>query len=474
MPGVQGRAEGSRPPAAARGTWSAPRSGWGGGPAPRLPRGGLECPAVRVGRRSRPPAAARAAAGTGEWRAVELLHLPPDWASYLNELAFFDNPSDELFLRGLGDIRAWHYFESGYWVQDEDQRDLANLVCVLDELEKRHDSLDFVAPRCFEVIKLMESVRALRGRARYSPHPVLNDLAVCVAASLAGQADSRALPERLPRARAWRDELAAVDFDHPDVGRAFDYFDRALLELPSQEALTTLLQASELLQVVIDLRSQWRAQLEARYTRWAIPEIGSRLEQAWEEMPSLEVWREEIVPLWTELSLWWGQNRELLTLPCEFLVNWIPQVDQDLDALVSHEFEGDLAGVTDWVEALADDFASARALLRDSSHLRGTQAGDYFELIQGLLANTLPVVVVAELFEQSPPPDSWRPVVEAISEFARGGPRELLYQARTRLLDLVPSEIGWTCPFCSQVNASDCVQCVHCGEQTSVTLVTEM
>ena len=401
---------------------------------------------------------------------MELLHLPPDWASFLNELAFFEQPSDELFVRALGDVRAWHTFESGFWVNEEDRRDLDSLAVVLSELEKKHDSLDFVAPRCFEMVKLMDSIRARRERASYSLHPVLNDLGLAVAATLAGQAEDRAVRERLPRVRAWRDELWACRTDHEDLLRGFELFDRALGELPSREALVTLLQSAEILQVLVDWRRRWLEDLSREYTRWPIPEVGPRLERAWEEMPSAEVWESRSAPLWTELAYWWGQNRELLPLPAEFLVSWMAQVDEDLDALVSLDVsEGlDLAELEGWVDALAADFAAASRLMRPTEHLRGGQGGYYFELIQGLLRNTLPVVVVPELLRESPPPEGWRPVVEGIAEYVRGGPRELLYEARMRLLDLVPDGVGWYCPFCSAANGLDAERCASCGEVNAV------
>ena len=68
---------------------------------------------------------------------MEIIHLPSAWVRYLNELAFFETPTEEAvagFEQGVLDAQAWHAFESAYWVSAEEQQQLENLRFALGEL----------------------------------------------------------------------------------------------------------------------------------------------------------------------------------------------------------------------------------------------------------------------------------------------------------------------------------------------------
>lgn len=433
---------------------------------------------------------------------MEITHLPSAWASYLNELAFFHTPAEETseaYFRALQDARNWHYFESAYWVSESQKQALANLEYVLGQMETSHD-LQKLLPWAFEAVQLMEGVQVERDKATYSADPLINDLVLCGACSLQGQALERAVAERLPRLQSWGDRLRdAFETLKPvlpeqaqrDLEVGFTNLQRASTELARPESLKTgmsrLVDCSELLRVLVEWRRKAREQQMQRFQRWsALPMVGAGLEQAFEQLQHLDssarahFWLEAVQPLWIELSNWWGQQRELLPLPCDFLCQWLPQVDQDLAELTDFEpgpaiADETLDELSQWVDELVASFAEASPKMLQVGHLRGGAAGHYYEVIQGLLRNTLPVPAVPALFQQSNPPEAWREVVDRLLEYSKGGPRELLYEARDLLLSLVPAPdlsetIGWVCPFCHQKVASGLTSCGHCGGGASVSL----
>ena len=430
---------------------------------------------------------------------MEITHLPPALTGYLNELAFFRQPSDEMlfeFEQGLSDLRAWHYFESAYWVSDAQKQELANLEFLLNEMAAL-PPLDKLLPQAFEVVQLMESVQAERDKATYSADPLINDLVLAGACWSAGQALERAVPERLPRLQVWGSRLQeAFEAMRPvlpadaqrDLEVGFRHLSLAMEELGSlasvKAGMARLVETSELLLVLVEWRRKGRERQMERFRRWPIPLVGAALEECFEalsEVPDRVVfWGEAVRPLLVELSHWWGQQRELLPLPADFLAEWIPQVDQDLAELTEFSAEEGisdevLADLTDWVDALAAGFAEAQRRMQATGHLRGGAAGHYYEVIQGLLRNTLPVPAVPGLFTAANPPEAWQGVVDRMLEFTKGGPRELLYEARDELLRLVPPPDvseggGWTCPFCQQKVPSGRTTCGHCGGGASVSL----
>lgn len=434
---------------------------------------------------------------------MEIIHLPPGWAGYLNELAFFRQPSDEMqaaFAQSLNDVRAWHAFESAYWIDQAEQQKLENLAFLIEELSQGPPTVDFLVPRCFQVVELMEAVQADRDKAHMSRDPLINDLLLACACRLKGQADDRALPERAPRLVKWLEKLEegfhAVSPQLPEAARqelegAFDEAYGVAEELKQngidKELMGSLVRSSEMLTVLVEWRSQARQALAEKYQRWLLPLIGPTLEDCFKQLKGAPppgraaIWSERVEGLLEELSFWWGQNRELLPLPAEFLGEWISQVDQDLAELTDWEAgaqidDQTLAQLEEWVEAVADGFTQARQRLKSVEHLRGGQPGYYFEAIQGLLRNSLPVVAVPELLNSSSPPESWREVVDAMLEFTKGGPRELLYEARDKLLELVPppsdepEQAAWICPFCQSSQPVGRTTCGHCGGGASVSL----
>lgn len=428
---------------------------------------------------------------------MEIVHLPPALVAYLNELAFFRTPSEEAlgdFEQAIEDFRAWHYFESAYWVSDAQKQDLANLEYLLGDIG---GPLQKMLPQAFEIVQIMEAVQAERDKATYSPDPLINDMVLAGACWLAGQAEERAVAERLPRLRVWGSRLEeGFEAMRPvlpaeaqrDLQVGFRHFEQALGELGSlvtlKAGMARLVETSELLLVLVEWRRKARERQMERFGRWPIPLVGAGLEECFEALPDAPnravFWAESVRPLFVELSFWWGQQREMLPLPADFLCEWIPQVDQDLAELA--DFSSDdgisdsvLADLTDWVDALAGSFGEAAGHMQATGHLRGGAAGHYYEVIQGLLRNTLPVPAVPGLFMASSPPEAWQGVVDRMLEFTKGGPRELLYEARDELLRLVPApdvteHSGWTCPFCQQKVPAGRSTCGHCGGGASVSL----
>ena len=349
----------------------------------------------------------------------------------------------------------------------------------------------------FQVVGLMESIEAGRARAQYSRDPLVNDLVLAGVCRLKGQASDRAIGERLPRFSLWLERLEegfrALESGLSgevcaDLEVGFRHVRMAVEEgLTSQDSLGRLVEATDLLGVLVDWRASAREALAAKYSRWFLPLVGPSVEECFAIMRAQKpaqrarLWRSRVAGLWVALGFWWGQQRELLPLPASFLSEWIPQVDADLAELADWEPEATiedetLAELTEWVEALVAGFGESRPLMKSVEHLRGGAAGHYYEVIQGLLRDTLPVVAVPALFESANPPEAWSEVVEAMLEYTRGGPRELLYEARDMLLELVPGSAGgggedfWVCPFCEQKVATGRMVCAHCGGGASVSL----
>lgn len=446
---------------------------------------------------------------------MELTHLPPDWVEILNEMAFARAPlgsDDERFESVLVNLRSWHEFESGYSVNAAELQELDNLKFLIDEIENAYASgepaadLEFLAPRLFQIVRLMESIQDLRARAHYSGQPLVNDLVLAGAAFIEGRAEERALPDRVERLRVWKDQLwLGYEEFAPGLGeqacqdleRGFAMIEEGLDEIEQAESLKNpaqlkpslarLVDGASLLKYLVEFRFRSLEALSGQYPRWeAIPEVGAQLERGIDRLSQLDpaarpaAWEEQIRPLLLELAFWWGQNRDSLPLPAEFVQAWIAEVEELLGVLV-HFDSATLAGspseltdVEGLFDQLAGGFAEARDKLVPVQHLRGGQAGLYYEVINGLLRNTQPVFAAAEVFNNAEPPAGWQAVVDDIINYTKSGQRELLHQAREKLWTLVPAPDdgagpeSWTCPFCQHETPLGQTVCQHCGGGSSV------
>ncbi len=423
-----------------------------------------------------------------------MIHLPAEWVDYLNEVAFFQHPqasSQEKFARGIQQARDWLHFESAFWTHQAESVQLANLSSLLEELGKAPPRVDALVPRAFQAVEWMEEITQGRERAQYSRHPVLNDLALATACFLRGQAERRALPERCERVRVWLDSLRAGyeqlagGLPQPvqlDFQQSFQLFERSLDLLGQardvEKALTTLLQSSENLDILLSWMQQAQSQQEQHYTRWSLPRVSVRLQRCFENLrlasptERLTLWEQQARAAIFELSLWWGQHRELLPLPARFLEDWLPLVDDELQALLDVDFgaelgDAELEQLEQALDRLSEGLAEGQQRQLPAAHLEGGSAGHYFELIQGLLRNTLPVVAVPELLKSAPAPQAWSDVAAAILEYSKGGPREYLYEAREELLRKVPAPqleaCSWTCSVCHHACPPGHQTCGFCG-----------
>ena len=337
----------------------------------------------------------------------------------------------------------------------------------------------------------MEDITQGRERAQYSGHPVLNDLALATSCFLRGQAEPRALPERCERVRVWLDSLRegyeqlADGLPQPvqlDLEQSFQLFERSLEELRQarhvEKALISLLQSSENLDLLLGWMRQAQRQQEQHFTRWSLPRGSVRLQRCFENLRLVSpaerpmLWEQQARPAIFELSLWWGQHRELLPLPASFLEDWLGLVDEELQTLLDLEFgpelgDAELEQLEQALDRLSSSLAEGQQWQLPAAHLEGGSAGHYFELIQGLLRNTLPVVAVPELLQSAPAPQAWSDVAAAILEYSKGGPREYLYEAREELLRKVPAPqleaCSWTCSVCHHACPPGHQACGFCG-----------
>lgn len=445
---------------------------------------------------------------------MDLPHLPPDWVAVLNEMAFapLTDEGHEQLRQGVCDLEGWYAFESSYALDAAELQQLDNLSFLVGELRQglfddKAPDLDFLVPRLVQCVRLMDAIRDGRQRTHYTEHRVVDDLIVAAACWMSGGAEARAIHERIPRIEAWKAQLwesyQGVRQQLPEQGQrdldfGFEAFDEALDEIEQFEhlqdpqelkaSLAKLVEATGVLHFLVDFRLQFLEKISATYQRWlALPQIGATLEHAFERLEQMPpeqrapYWNAQIRPLWVELSFWWGQQRDMLTLPCELLEPWVPEVEEQLELLVNLEpsslsDDSTLDELFASVDQLSDGFALAQASMVNVDYLRGGQAGQYYELIQGLLRNTLPVFTAISLFSTSEPPAAWQPVVDDILNYTKGGPRELLYSAREKLWTLVPDNQQtegadhWVCPLCNQNNSLGATTCQHCQSGAGVTL----
>lgn len=445
---------------------------------------------------------------------MDLPHLPPEWVAVLNEMAFSSLSEEglEQLRQGVCDLEGWYAFESSYALDAAELQQLDNLSFLISEL--RHGlfgdtapDLDFLVPRLVQCVRLMDAIRDGRQRTNYTEHRVIDDLIVAAAVWMSGGAEARALHERIPRIEAWKAQLwesyLGVRQQLPDQGRqdldlGFEAFDEALDEIeqfehlqePQQlkDSLAKLVEATQVLHFLVDFRLQFLQKISTTYQRWqALPQIGSTLEHAFERLEQMppgqrsDYWGSQVRPLWVELSFWWGQQRDMLTLPCDTMEQWVPEVEEQMELLMnldpsSLSDDATLDELFASVDQLSEGFAQAQASMVSVDYLRGGQAGQYYELIQGLLRNTLPVFTAVSLFSASEPPSAWQPVVDDILNYTKGGPRELLYRAREKLWSLVPNHQQgegvdhWVCPLCNQNNSLGATTCQHCQGGAGVTL----
>lgn len=397
-------------------------------------------------------------------------------------LGYASDETHEQLEQAVVDLEEWHHFQAGYTTGPDELQLLDNLAFLISELRDDLASIDHLAPRLTTAVGLMERITRGRARADYSPHAILNDLALAVACTLADKAEERAIPERTAGVRAWQEELhaefqarrATLPADvRADLETAFTQFNAALHQLERAEglrdALADLLASSTLLEALIAWRAQALEALTRQHTRWPhLPLIGPRLELALgsdDPQPQVQA-------LFTELGLWWGQHRYALMLPAAAVADLFPQVEEALAFSLAEE-------IPDWEEAqqvwddLDDAFARAREAAVPVEHLRGTQAGNYLELIQSLLNHTLPIFAVPALFTQEEPPAQWLPLVEKILQHTRSGELEPLFEAREALWTLLPppdpDSLGqhWTCAVCGHANALGSGPCANCGSRAS-------
>lgn len=435
-----------------------------------------------------------------------LPHLPPEWVSLLDDLAY-DGYREELrqpIQQIAEDVSAWHHFESAYWLDDQEAQQLDNLQFLITEIEHRLGSdqaapdLDFLAPRLVQCVKLMEDIREGRQRSHYTEHSVVDELLVACAAWVSGQAQERAVHERLPKVEVWQSGLregyeafrsGLPEQAQRDLEMAFGLFEESMKQLADchrlsdkqelKPAMASLVDATSLLDFLVDLHRRQSRQLEERYSRWsAIPHVGSRLELALERLTALsseasnDYWHQQIHPLFLELSCWWGQYQDLLPLPSEWMESWTAEVDQDLDRLLQVEpahwvEDNGLEELDEILDRLHSGFAESQSRLFPVQHLQGGAAGALFELIQGLLRGMIPVAAVPDVLDSQSVPESWQDIVAEVLHYTREGDRCRLYRARERLLQQVPPPSfeeaqPWECPTCQQLNVPESSTCSNC------------
>lgn len=438
-----------------------------------------------------------------------LPYLPPTLVPYINALShkLTDHQSERPgFLEALQQLEDWLEFQSGYSLDDEELSDFENLRHLHEQLHQdlelptKKAQLDQLVPHLFQVVTLMDQVNARREAPHFSPQLAVNDFLLCGAAWLQGRASQEAVFARQERLEAYVQVLrhAFIGIKSRLVPQVVEDLETGLnhlrqgiaaLSLESkeefQDALATIKEGAEIMQFLIDWQSQDVRKQRERSSRFLIPEVGADFQEALEQARELprEQWRRGIRYLeqqalprlqatWADMRhriFWEPEQRLILWEEIEVCLEDLAAAVQDLD---NPEISEDRAldGLEEALENLSSAFSQARAHSVSHQHLLGTQAGLYIEALLGGLNQTLPFVAFPELFHSSPPPEEWKPIVDAILEFGEELDPDPLFRAGYLLLqrfpppqeDDLPGEQPWVCPSCSQTNSAAVTRCVNC------------
>lgn len=401
---------------------------------------------------------------------------------YLDALARAPEPPEELranFLRVVEELGAWTSLESGFTISQEEEADFENLRASLQRLAGPA-VVDTLLEESYAALRVMREVEAGRARAEYARDPLVNGVILCGVAVLQGRGEIEALHRRLPALRGYGQAVREMLHFHqpqirPEVAEAFETglnsWDAAVDGLQQgerlQASLARLKEAAEIVQHLVDYD---RRELAPPILR--IPRLGQALDFLLETQQREMIARllDETVP---DFDRFWERAQQSLVAPEPERSEWLEQIWHLADALVEElkrVGEGaELEPLADICSQMSDAFVTLTSLAPDSTHLRGTQAGDYYTYMSGLLRRTLPAHGIPNLLRLSPPPAAWSAVVAALEAFRLSGDGHEIRQGMLEILRLCPPVEGalapdfWNCPYCGKLMAVGERTCAHCN-----------
>lgn len=432
---------------------------------------------------------------------MDFTHLPPSMVEFLDALARTPDPPEEqrvAFLQVVDDLSAWARLEGSFTISEQEATEFENLRVSLHLLESvrgervRWLSLDELLDAGFAALRLMRDVEARRGRAEYARDPLVNGFILCGVAVLQGRGEVEALRARLPALRTYSEWLRELQRTHqprlrPEVAQAIEVglqsWEKSLLALEQaaeppalQDALAQLKEAAEITQHLLDYDRR-----EVVVTRLHIPRLAPALEllletaAQWSESERHErLGRllDEAVPAF---DTFWERAQQSLIAPEPERTEVLEQIWQTTDALVEQlrlvreDGVAQLGPLEEICQQLSEAFAELTGLAPPSAHLRGTQAGDYYTYMAGLLRRTLPAHAIPSMLRLSPPPEPWTLVVRSLQAYQQNGDPEELRQGMLELLRLCPPVEAvaapdfWDCPYCGRSVAVGERTCAHCN-----------
>ena len=440
--------------------------------------------------------------------STELRYLPPTVVPYLNALSHKESDHHlerDGFLAALQQFTDWWNFQSGYWLDKEEEARFDNLKLLHEEVRQaleipdKQEQLDRLVPDLYQIVTLMDQINHRREAPHYSPQLAVNDFLLCGAAWLNERADDAAVEDRLERLQAYVQVLRHAFIGNrsrllPEVVEALEIGLEHLrtglqsidLDDPErfQDGLAAIAEGAEIMQFLIDWQRQDVTRHGERNQRFAIPAAGADFQEALEQARELprEQWRRgiryleqnvipQLVANWESMRsrVFWEPNQRLAVW--EDIQLGIEDVSAAVADLNNPEIpEGEaLDAFEQALESLSQSFRRARSQSLPHQHLMGSQPGRYIEALLGALNQTLPFVAFPELFHSSPPPEEWKPIVDAILEFGVDLEPDHLYRAGYLLLQRFPPPTDeplapqdWTCPSCGHSNHHEATRCIHC------------
>ena len=440
--------------------------------------------------------------------STDLRYLPPNVVPYLNALSHKGSDHQlELdgFLLALQQFTDWWVFQSGYSIDEEEDAQFDNLKLLHGEVRQalempgKQAQLDRLVPDLYQIVTLMDLVNERREAPHYSPQLAVNDFLLCGAAWLKDRADDAAVESRLDRLQAYVGVLRHAFIGNksrllPEVVEALEtglaHLRKGLQEIDLddrekfQDGLAAIAEGAEIMQFLIDWQRQDVGKQIESNPRFTIPGAGPAFQEAVEQARQLprEQWRRGIRYLEQSVipqmeASWDSMRTRILWEPNQRLALWeeIQLGMDDVKAAVADLNDSEipdgeaLDGLEQALETLSLSFRQARDHSLAHQHLMGSQAGHYLEAIFGALNQTLPFLAFPELFHASPPPEAWKPVVEAMLEFGVDLEPDHLFRAGYLLLQFFPppsqessGEQGWTCPSCGHSNQPQVMRCCNC------------
>ena len=430
-------------------------------------------------------------------------HLPPGMSGLLNALYWGDSDYEselQVFSELWSFVESWHAFASSYALDEDDEFELKKIKELYEQVDQLLEdgfTLDELLPPVYEAFKLMEAVNERRRHPHFSPLPAINELLMAGAAFCTGKGEAGGVEVRLGLAKEflgnyqvlaqdYRRKLKLDDQVRAGLKKGFDLVEEGLARaqeaLPEPEAVVDALADVKAGSSIIEIVSEWdrdrSVALRDTHTRFKIPRVGDEFEMALNGLKHGErskwgrhipYFRETVM---SELESFVELIRPSMLLPNEVREELWERVDdaieyvhQAVDDLESEELD-DAEAVAQFEDAAEEAslvFSEIDQQAIKGGHLAGRPVNTVFVCIQGILAGSVPDVMLPELIEQI----ELKPeVTQQLGFYLESRNPDFLFEAALALANSVSKPItadsgGWACVGCGETitvgeKCSDC------------------